>query len=248
VFVPDGVFRNIPMATLYDGKQYLIENYRVALTPGLTLLSPEALQKKGLNTLFAGLTEIAEKPGLTPLLFVNEELDAVRSQVPSTVLLNQQFTLTDLQQTLQDNSFPIVHFATHGQFSSQFKDTFILTWNSFINILELEELLKKNDIKGTKPIELLILSACETAAGDRQAALGLAGFAVRAGARSTIATLWSVNDQASAALMGQFYRQLATQNVSKAEALRQAQLALLKNRWYRHPFYWSPYILVGNWL
>lgn len=248
IFVADGVFRNVPLAALYDGQQYLIENYGVSLTPGLTLLSPESLQQKGLNTLFAGLTAETPKDGFIPLFYVQQELQAVKSQVPSLSLLNEQFTLSNLQDNLQDNFFPILHFATHGQFSSQFEETFLLAWNSRINILQLERLLKESAPTQRAAIELLILSACETATGDRRAALGLAGFAVRAGARSTLATLWSVNDQGTALLMEQLYNQLAQQKISKAEALRQAQLVLLKDRWYRHPFYWSPYILVGNWL
>lgn len=248
VFVPDGVFRNVPMSALYDGKQYLIENYQVALTPSLTLLSPQPLQNKALKTLFSGLTETFQQEGLIPLFYVKQELEAVKSQVPNTVLINEEFTVNNLKSTLDNQDFPIVHLATHGQFSSQFEETFIVTWDSFINVLELEKILKENDPRGNNPIELLILSACETASGDSRAALGLAGFAVRAGARSTLATLWSVNDQATAVMMAQFYEQLSTQNVSKAEALRQAQLAMLNNRWYRHPYYWSAYTLVGNWL
>ena len=112
----------------------------------------------------------------------------------------------------------------------------------------MERILKENDPTGSSPIELLILSACETASGDSRAALGLAGFAVRAGARSTLATLWSVNDQAAAEIIGEFYKQLSDNKLSKAEALRQAQLTMLKNRWYKHPFYWSAYTLLGNWL
>ena len=248
VFVPDGVFRNVPMSALYDGKQYLIENYQVALTPGLTLLSPQPLQNQALKTLFSGLTETFQQEGLIPLFYVRQELEAVKSQVPSTVLINEEFTVNNLKSTLDNQDFPIVHLATHGQFSSQFEETFIVAWDSLINVLELEQILKENDPRGDNPIELLILSACETASGDSRAALGLAGFAVRAGARSTLATLWSVNDQATAVMMAQFYEQLSTQNVSKAEALRQAQLAMLNNRWYRHPYYWSAYTLVGNWL
>ncbi|MEA5533663.1 CHAT domain-containing protein [Crocosphaera sp. XPORK-15E] len=248
VFVPDGVFRNIPMSALYDGQKYLIENYQVALTPGLTLLSPQPLKNQQLNTLFSGLTETVKKEGLIPLFYVKQELKSVQSQVPTTVLLNEEFTVNNLRKTLENSYFPIVHLATHGQFSSEFDKTFLVAWNSLINVLELERLLKENDPRGNNPIELLILSACETASGDSRAALGLAGFAVRAGARSTLATLWSVNDQAAAVIMKQFYRQLATKKSSKAEALRQAQLAMLKNPWYKHPFYWSAYILVGNWL
>ncbi len=248
VFVPDGNLRNVPMSALHDRQQYLIERYQVALTPSLTLLSPQPLQQRGLNTLFAGLSKTDAQQGFAPLAYVEEELLAIASQVPSQSLLNQQFTPASLQQSLEEQFFPIVHLATHGQFSSQFEDTYILAWNSTINIRELERLLKGGDPTGKTAIELLVLSACETAAGDRQAALGLAGFAVRAGARSTVATLWSVNDQATAELMGEFYRQLATQGISKAEALRQTQLTLLNNRWYKHPFYWSPFVLVGNWL
>ena len=103
-------------------------------------------------------------------------------------------------------------------------------------------------LTGDRGVDLLVLSACETAAGDERAALGLAGMAVRSGARSTIATLWSVNDQATSKLMGELYQQLANQKVTKAEALRQAQLALLGDKWYQHPFYWAPYILVGDWM
>ncbi|ACB49978.1 unknown [Crocosphaera subtropica ATCC 51142] len=248
VFVPDGIFRNAPMGALYDGKKYLIENYRVALSPGLSLLSPKPLQNQGLNTLFGGLTETFQQEGLVPLFYVKQELRAIQQQVPTTALLNEEFTLDNLQNILENQSFPIVHFATHGQFSSQFEQTYIVAWDSYINVLELEQLLKENDPRGNKPIELLILSACETASGDSRAALGLAGFAVRAGGRSTLATLWSVNDQATAVIMAQVYEQLSTNKLSKAEALRQAQLAMLKNRWYKHPFYWSAYTLVGNWL
>ncbi|EAZ92295.1 CHAT domain-containing protein [Crocosphaera chwakensis] len=248
VFVPDGIFRNAPMSALYDGKQYLIENYQVVLSPGLSLLSPKPLQNQGLNTLFGGLTETFEQDGLVPLFYVKQELRAIQKQVRTTDLLNEEFTLDNLQNILENQSFPIVHFATHGQFSSEFEQTYIVAWDSYINVLELEKLLTENDPRDNKPIELLILSACETASGDSRAALGLAGFAVRAGARSTLATLWSVNDQATAVIMQQFYKQLSTNKLSKAEALRQAQLSMLKNRWYKHPFYWSAYTLVGNWL
>ncbi|MGK7956980.1 MAG: CHAT domain-containing protein, partial [Crocosphaera sp.] len=248
VFVPDGIFRNAPLNALYDGQKYLIENYQVALSPGLTLLSPKPLQNQGLNTLFGGLTETFEQEDFIPLLYVQQELKSIQNAVPTTALLNEDFILDNLKITLKNQSFPIVHFATHGQFSSQFEQTFIVAWDSYINVLQLEELLKKNDPRGSNPIELLILSACETASGDNRAALGLAGFAVRAGARSTLATLWSVNDQASAVMMEQLYKALSTNKLSKAEALRQAQLTMLENRWYKHPFYWSAYSLIGNWL
>lgn len=97
-------------------------------------------------------------------------------------------------------------------------------------------------------MELLTLSACQTAAGDDRAALGLAGVAVKAGARSALATLWFINDQATALLITEFYHQLRDPDLSKAKALQRAQLILLNDRRYQHPGYWSPFLLIGNWL
>ncbi|MBD0345964.1 MAG: CHAT domain-containing protein, partial [Coleofasciculus sp. Co-bin14] len=97
-------------------------------------------------------------------------------------------------------------------------------------------------------IELLVLSACQTAAGDNRATLGLAGVAVRSGARSTLATLWPVDDQSTSSFMVEFYQTLAQSQMTKAEVLRRSQLALLKQPRFKHPYYWAPFVLVGNWL
>lgn len=114
---------------------------------------------------------------------------------------------------------------THGQFSSNLEETFILTWDRLLKIVDLDNLIRNSNSDSCNAIELLVLSACETATGDNRAALGLAGIAVRAGARSTLATLWSVDDRA-ATLMNEFYKQLADRNLTKAEALQRAQLSL----------------------
>lgn len=97
-------------------------------------------------------------------------------------------------------------------------------------------------------IELLVLSACQTAAGDERAGLGIAGVAFQAGARSTIASLWNLDDESTSVLMNEFYQELANKKLTKAEALRHAQLALLQNPKYKRPMFWAPYILLGNWL
>ncbi|GAB1543111.1 hypothetical protein NUACC21_57850 [Scytonema sp. NUACC21] len=246
VFVLDGALRNIPMAALHDGKQFLIEKYNIALTPGLQLLPPKHLQQENFRVLTAGLTEARQ--GFSSLEYVEKELKEIKSKVPSLVLLNQEFTRNNLQKEIQTASFPVVHIATHGNFSSKASETFILTWDDKIHIDDLDNLLQKNQQGRQQAIELLVLSACETAIGDKRAALGLAGIAVRAGARSTLATLWAVNDEATADLMGEFYKQLTNRKQSKAEALRKSQLAILKDPQYEHPIYWAPYILIGNWL
>jgi len=255
VFVPDGAFRNVPMSILYNGEQYLMEKYAIALTPGLQLLEPRPLTAINLQALTAGLTE--SRQGFSPLPAVEFELKQIQKQLPAELLLNQDFTRSRIQTQLDAANFPIVHLATHGQFSSKAEETFILTWDGQINVKELNEFLASSQLSGksgntqanSTPIELLVFSACETAAGDNRAALGLAGMAVRSGARSTLATLWAVKDQATAQFMVEFYRILSQEpGITKAEALRQAQITLLENRQYQHPFYWAPFVLVGNWL
>ena len=245
VFVPDGIFRNLPFSALYDGRHYLIEDYSIALTPGLQLLDPQPLSSEKLKTVAAGLTKGIR--GFSPLKYVNSELTEIKDTVDSVVLLDRDFTSDALYQEIESTDYPVVHIATHGQFSSSIEDTFLLAWDEQININELDRILQTRTGR-EKAIELLVLSACETATGDSRAALGMAGMAVRAGARSTLATLWSVNDRATAELMSDFYHQLSDKHLPKAEAVRQAQLSLLKNPWHRHPFYWAPYVLLGNWL
>lgn len=247
VFVLDGALRNIPMGALNDGEQYLIEKYAIALTPGLQLISPQPLQERKLSAITVGITEARQ--GFSELPNVETELEQIQAKLPTRTLLNENFTIQEFEAALESASAPIVHLATHGQFSSQQEKTFILTWEDKLNVGEINALLQANDLRRSEPIELLVLSACETASGDKRAALGLAGVAVRAGARSTVASLWQVDDAATAQLMGQFYEELASQKLTKAEALRQAQLSILKNPQFRgHPYFWAPFILLGNWL
>jgi CHAT domain-containing protein/tetratricopeptide (TPR) repeat protein len=246
VFVLDGSLRNLPMAALYDGEKYLIEKYSIALAPGLQLLQPQPLKRQQLKGLLGGLSEARQ--GFPALPAVTFEVNQIESEIPARVLLDRTFTSTNLQRQLNSAPFPLIHLATHGRFSSKAEDTFILTWDDRINVKQLDTILRAREQGEVKPIELLVLSACQTATGDRRAALGLAGLAVRSGARSTLATLWSVNDRSTASLMGEFYRELGQPGVTKAQALRSAQLALLKQPQYEHPYYWAPFILLGNWL
>ncbi|WP_199245111.1 CHAT domain-containing protein [[Phormidium] sp. ETS-05] len=245
VFVPDGGFRNIPLIALYDGKEYLAQKYSVALTPGLQLLDPKPLAREQLQILAAGLTEARQD--FSPLPGVEAELQRIQAQAPTNILLNADFTNASFKAAVNSYPFPVVHLATHGEFSSYAEDTFVLTWDSRINANELDSLLR-SDNRQTKPIELLVLSACKTASGDDRAALGLAGVAVRAGARSTVASLWYVSDAATSLLMTKFYEELANTQITKAEALRRAQAALLQEPEFAHPYFWSAFVLVGNWL
>ena len=247
VFVLDGALRNVPMATLHDGEKFLVERFGVALTPGLQLLTPRRLENQQINVLAAGLTDARQ--GFSPLPNVTDELFQIQAEVSAQVLLNEEFTFETFQEMVRSQPFPVVHLATHGKFSSNLEDTFILTWDDRLDINELSGLLQNSDLSRQEPIELLVLSACQTASGDRRATLGLAGMAVRAGARSTMASLWSVDDRATSELMIQFYEQLNQPGMTKAEALRLAQVSILQNPQYnRNPYFWAPFVLVGNWL
>ncbi len=246
VFVPDGVLRSVPMAALFDGEHYLVENYSIALTSGLRLIAPRPLRQQRIRALAGGLTEA--RHGFGALENVGAELAQVEATVPSRVLVDQAFTREALREQVESSPYPVVHLATHGQFSSQADETFILTWDGPLNVNEISAVLRAGDETRKAPIELLILSACETATGDGRAALGLAGVAVQAGARSTIASLWSLDDASGALLVSHLYDELANANISKAEALQRAQLALLGDPDYRAPVFWSSFVLVGNWL
>ncbi|MDJ0533452.1 MAG: CHAT domain-containing protein [Xenococcaceae cyanobacterium MO_207.B15] len=244
VFVLDDLLQNIPMAVLHDGEQYLVEKYNLALTPGLQLFEPRPVTDIPLKAITAGLSQ--SRFGFSPLQYVTQELEQIEDKIPTEVLLNQEFTSNNLNQEVSSTPTSVLHIATHGQFSSQAEDTFILAWDQPINVKELDNLLRTRDISQSEALELLVLSACETASGDKRAALGIAGVAVRAGARSTLASLWLVDDKSTSKLMNYFYQELKT-GISKGEALRRAQLSLLKGN-YSHPRFWSAFILLGNWL
>ncbi|HIK08367.1 MAG TPA: CHAT domain-containing protein [Trichormus sp. M33_DOE_039] len=250
VFVLDGALRNLPMAVLYDGEKYLIEKYAIALSVGLQLLDPKPLQRQELRALTAGLTQPPEGfPNFAPLPAIKSEVDLIASAgVSTTSLLDQQFTREALEKEVNAVSFNVVHLATHGQFSSVAEETFILANDGPIKVKEFDNLLRNREETSPGAIELLVLSACQTAVGDNRAALGLAGAAVRAGARSTVASLWQIDDESTALFVGEFYRQLKNNNMTKAEALQLAQLKLLRHPNYQAPSFWSAYVLIGNWL
>ncbi len=263
VFVLDGSLRNIPMSVLYDSERerYLVERYAIAVAPGLQLVDPKPLLKEQVRVLTAGTAQQApsfQVEGYSRLPNVEQELEAIQETIPqSEQLADENFTKINIQDKINSAPFSIVHIATHGQFSSNPNDTFILGWDERINVRDLDRLLQSENLqRSDRAIELLILSACETAVGDTRAALGLAGVSIRAGARSVVGSLWRVSDASTAELMKQFYQQLLQSDSSqlkKAEALRQVQMRFIKGEIepdsnYNIPYHWSSFIIVGNWL
>jgi CHAT domain-containing protein len=163
------------------------------------------------------------------------------------MLLDKDFLLGNLEKQLKKEPYSMIHVATHGQFGSNVGDTFILAFDEKFTMDRFGEYVGLFRFRD-EPLDLLALSACETAAGDDRAALGLAGVAVRAGARSALATLWHVNDPAAFELIAEFYTQLKNPANSRAAALQIAQQKLLNDLRYDHPGYWAPFLMINNWL
>jgi CHAT domain-containing protein len=249
VFILDDTLRNLPMSALHDGTQYLVEQYNIALTPGMQFFPGRPFPRRKIQALVAGLSD--SQANFAALPAVSQEVIQISQILASKPLLNQAFTLQAIQTQLSTRPLSIVHLATHGQFSSKADQTFIQAWDGRLTLSTLGSLLAQRTLKNLPPIDLMVLSACKTAQGDKRAALGLAGVAVKSGARSILATLWQVNDEATATFMTQFYTHLiqpqAKTYVTKAEAVRQAQLELLRHPEFSHPYYWSAFVLVGSW-
>ncbi|WP_084669129.1 CHAT domain-containing protein [Spirulina major] len=251
IFGLDRFFQNIPMAALYDGEQYLVENYALAVNVGLPLYANSELPPPDrFNILLTGNSQ-AFKTGNIQLPFVAQELKQIQTLWPeqATVLQDEAFTLDALRENLRTEPFSIVHLATHGFFSSSPDKTYILTQDQQVDLTAIATLLQHRAASTPEAIQLLVLSACQTATGDRRAALGLAGMAVQTGARSAIASLRQVPDRSTANLMTELYTALKTPDITRAQALQQAQLALLQDpeSGLVAPKHWSSFILIGNW-
>ena len=247
VFVLDGPLRNIPMAALYDGDQYLIEKYAIAVAPRLDLFNPSPLSRR--PEVFVGgigVPQTIDGRRFEKIEHLVTELSGIAQDVNSNPpLLETDFTTENLQQQLGEDDFSVIHLKTHGVFSSDPNETFIVAYQELIRGKDLGHLIQSGS---QTTIELLVLSACSTAQGDRRAVLGLAGIAVQAGVRSAISTLWEAQDMPNTQLMIRFYQELAKPGATRAQALRQAQLALLFEQGYKPPHIWATYVLVGNWL
>jgi CHAT domain-containing protein len=264
-FVMDAGLRTLPLAALHNGEQFLIETYNVGLIPSLGLIDPTyvALNRQNSSLLVSGASQFINQP---PLLAAEVEMSTLQAFWPGTKVAETRFTVNNLQQSRQQAQ--IIHLATHAQFLRGAPDSSYLQF--FDNRLRLNQMA---DLGWFDPqVELVTLSACQTAMGNIDAELGFAGFALVAGAKSALASLWKVSDEATAGLMTTFYQAL-DQEAIKAEALRQAQLAMIRGQVYTesgqliwpggaltlppdlvvdgrqdlsHPFYWAAFTMVGS--
>ncbi len=237
VFINDGVLRNIPMAALHDGQQFLIQKYALSTSLGLNLSNQEPPIKKEKALVF-GLT--VKVPSFGSLPGVDAETQDVTDILGGSRFLDRDFTLANLKkQMLEQKDYSVLHLATHGKFRGTSDSTFLQSFDRRIPLKEFEDVLLANK----EPVDLLTLSACQTAAGDNRSTLGLAGLAARTGIKNVLASLWFVNDADTRQLIKDFYFQLRQPNKTPPEALRNAQLSLIIDF---HPAVWSTFILVHN--
>lgn len=242
---PDSVFCMIPFGALHNGKQYVIERYGMGTLPGMTLIPPVHFSPGKSDVLLAGLARTTGDKNVLPFVF--EELNEIKTITNGDIIRDREFTLENLTRAFQQTEYSVLHMATHGFFGGSPGRTYLQTYDSRLTMNRLNGLLRLGRFR-KQPVELLTLSACQTALGDERAALGLGGIALKAGAKSAVATLWFIDDQAATKVMTEFYRQLYLGNASKAQALQHAQIKLIQSREYRHPAFWAPFLLIGNWM
>ena len=265
-FIMDVGLRSVPLIALHDGKQFLIEKYSAGLIPSLSLTDTRYRDIKEFQILAMGASKFSDE---NPLPAVPFEVATITQKLwQGKSFLNDAFTLENLKAQRRQQPFGIIHLATHGQFKAgKREDSYIRLWDRRLGLDQMRE-LGWND----PPVELLVLSACRTALGDKEAELGFAGLAVQAGVKSAVGSLWYVSDEATLGLMAEFYRQLQKAPI-KSEALRLAQLAMIRGEVYleggklhgtgenvtlppelaqlgdkklSHPYYWSAFTMIGS--
>jgi CHAT domain-containing protein len=268
VFSMDAGLRSLPLAALHDGSQFLVEKYSIGLIPSVNLTDTNYESVKNTEVLGMGASQFAQNK---PLPAVPAELNAIASEWKGKSFLNQTFTLNNLRSQRNNRPYRIIHLATHGEFKPGAPS------KSYIQLADTRLTLDRvRELGWNQPpkVELLVLSACKTAVGDNDAELGFAGLAVQAGVKSVLASLWYVSDEGTLGLMAEFYHELKVAPI-KAEALRQAQIAMIKgqvriengrlflsnlnkelelppelaklgNENLSHPYYWSGFTMIGS--
>ena len=267
VFCVGAGLRSLPFSALHDGQKFLVENYNISLIPAFSLTDTRYTNIRDFSVLAMGASKFQD---LEPLPAVPIELSTIVQNKGGTRFLNDKFTVENLRSQRQQKSYKIIHLATHGVFQpGAVNNSYIQLWNTKLRLNQLSR-LRLN----TPPVDLLVLSACKTALGDRQAELGFSGLALEAGVKSALGSLWSVSDAGTLALMTEFYTHLKTSPI-KSEALRQAQVEMLNGQIHiengqlrlvaqrsatplppeiaqlgnfnlSHPYYWAGFTMIGS--
>ncbi|MDF5739675.1 CHAT domain-containing protein, partial [Nostoc sp. S13] len=246
--IATGKLRHLPFETLYDNKtkQFLIQKYPVNY---LTRTSNNSLEYSGVQNAVPRTQAVLAFGNPVPsdpqnLPGAEAEVRKIKEILPdSEVYIHKEATLEKFRS--QALRFSFLHLATHGCFQTQdckktnLKNNTLLFADKTLDIADAALL-------GLQGTQLITLSACQTAVDTNLNGIGLAGVAYifeRAGAKAVMASLWAVDDEATQELMVYFYQNLK-QGMTKGEALQKAKLKLIAD--HRHPFYWSPFVLIGD--
>jgi len=263
IYAPDDQLRYIPLAALYDGKQWLVERFGVHHITAASLTNFNTPRKSNVRILAAAFTKgtynvkVANRQlTFSGLPFAQREVESLAATVPGTTkILDDAFSLKTTVPQMDD--YTIVHLATHAAFVvGKPEDSFILFGNG-------DRASLRDVATWSLPrVDLVVLSACETGLGGKlgngEEILGFGYQIQKTGAQSAIASLWAVDDGGTQSLMSSFYALLPSGKLTKAQALRQAQIALITGNFpvavqqqgigssLSHPYYWAPFILIGN--
>jgi len=258
--------RSLPFAALHDGEKFVMEKYNLARIPAFSLTDTSYKARSDRQVLAMGTSEFEDLPSLPG---VTIELNTIVPKIWSgSKIIDQDFTVENLAKAHQKGSFDIIHLATHSWFyPGSPENSFIQFSDRKLNLKQLADL----ELEIPK-VDLLVLSACKTALGNKDAEFGFAGLAMQAGVKSALASLWSVDDAGTVVLMSEFYEQLKSTTI-KSQALRQAQMNMLHKKVslegtevkglevavnlpadimseevpdFTHPFYWAGFTVIGN--
>ena len=268
MFSMDAGLRSLPIAALHDGNRFLVERYNLSLIPSFSLISSQYESLEDAQVLAMGASNFRDV-SYPPLPAVPVELQTIVPNLwPGKSFLDKYFTLKNLRRQHRTAAFRVIHLATHAEFQPGSPE------NSYIQLQKKR--VSMDELKALKwedpPVDLLVLSACRTAIGDREAELGFAGLTIQSGVKSALASLWYVSDQGTLGLMTEFYYHLRQASI-KAAALQQAQIAMLRgNVWIEsgelrndrtslplpedlallsdqtlsHPYYWAGFTMIGS--
>lgn len=252
VIVPDGILRRLPFAALRDSDgTLLIQKTRISVAPSLAYTQPGTALARDPSVVAVSLSEAVDLPagafGALPGTAAEARMASGLGNPDKPVGLHiDNFRRDQLKAAFEGREIDVLHLATHASFNGRSDRSFIVSDDSAILLSDLRDIISANRTN-SEQLALIVLSACETALGDDQASMGLAGTAVQAGAESALASLWEVDDAGTAELMLQFYERYA-KGEGKAEALRNAQLAMIGSESdFADPRIWAAFTLLGGW-
>jgi CHAT domain-containing protein/Tfp pilus assembly protein PilF len=246
LIVPDDVLRLVPFAALYDGFDYLIKQYAIAYLPKISGMNPKWLPRKNVNLLFGGLSNTRNE--ILPRYHVETDYKAISHTMSHLIktqnYLNRSFSPKKIARQFKKTSYEIVHLTSFCQLGKSPNDFYLNAHNNLFRLIDIEHVLNQKSLPG-----LLVFDYCKTLSDDQRSTLFFSGFPMKTGVRSLLLSLWTDRDIGSSEIFPEFYRQLIrTPYKSRAEALQAAQVETMGKSRFHHPFFWSGFILIGDWL